>query len=148
MDIIYKNISEVVITDTANKNLENCKIYIPSNLNIDILNLYINDVLIETQKNQTRSNGYSIYTISPTKILKMSEGEYTVYVEGINIENLTKNIFIKTRTSFSFDEYNALALKYFSQCIGDEVSIKYEKIIKIANLCIDIYNSMKVNANE
>ena len=148
MDIIYKNVSEVVVTDTTNNNLESCKIYIPSNLSIDILNLYINDILVETQKTQTRSNGYSIYTVSPTKILKMAEGEYTVYVEGINSENLTKDIFIKTRVSFSFDEYNALVLKYFSQCIGNDVSNKYEKIIKIANLCIDIYNSMKVNANE
>ena len=66
MELIYKNASEVIVADSLNTNLENCKIYIPSNLSIDILNLYVNDILIETKKTQTCSNGYNVYSILPS----------------------------------------------------------------------------------
>ena len=148
MELIYKNASEVIVADSLNTNLENCKIYIPSNLSIDILNLYVNDILIETKKTQTRSNGYSVYSILPSKFVKLDNGCYDVYIEGINVSDLAKIVFIKTKISLSFDEYNDTVLKYFSRFIGEEVSNKYDKIVKIANLCVDVYNSIKVKANE
>ncbi len=143
MNIIYKSVDEILITDTVSNSLDGCKIYIPMGLSFDVLNLYINYVPLEISKITSDKNGYLAYKITPTKILNFINGKYSLFIEGINFTNKEIVIFAESQANLTFDTYNQNVLSYYASSIGQEVSDKYEKIIKIANLCIDIYNSTK-----
>lgn len=143
MNIIYKSVDEILITDTVSNFLDGCKIYIPMGLSFDVLNLYINYVPLEISKITSDKNGYLAYKITPTKILNFINGKYSLFIEGINFTNKEIVIFAESQANLTFDTYNQNVLSYYASSIGQEVSDKYEKIIKIANLCIDIYNSTK-----
>lgn len=143
MNIIYKNVDEVLITDATSSLLENCKIYIPIGLSFDIVNLYINNVPLEIIKTTSDKSGYLTYKVLPTKYLNLANGKYQIYIEGINLTNKQSTIFIDSHVNLSFDEYNKLVLSYYSSLLGEDIANTYDKVIKIANLCIDIYNSIK-----
>ena len=77
MNIIYKNINDVLITDQNNKDLAQCYIYIPLSLNFDIVTLYINKTPIEASEVVSDKAGYRVYKVSPRRYLDIKNGLYT-----------------------------------------------------------------------
>ena len=143
MNIIYKNINDVLITDQNNKDLAQCYIYIPLSLNFDIVTLYINKTPIEASEVVSDKAGYRVYKVSPRRYLDIKNGFYTVFAEGINLKEKKVHSFIETDLHLSFENYNNDVFAFFAGNLGSDISAKYNKISEMVKLCIDIYNSTK-----
>ena len=143
MNIIYKNINDVLVTDHNKKSFAECCIYVPASLNFDIVTFYINKTAIETSEVVSDKNGYRAYKISPTRQLNLKDGHYKVFTEGINFKNKSVSSFVETNLTLSFENYNNQVISFYSSCLGDDIANKYSKISEMVKLCIDIYNSTK-----
>lgn len=143
MKIIYDNIDSALVIDTDNKSFEDTIIYVPNTYNFDMLNLYINDILIETRKTVSNKAGYKMFVIDVNKTIPIVKDNCSVILQGVNLHNKTITSFNEVSALFDFETYNEMVLKNYSTKISESVSEKYEKIYKLVELSAKIYESIK-----
>lgn len=144
MKIIWENLEqEPRLIETNNTDFLVCEIYVPKKYNFNIINIYVNDILIETQKSASSKPNYDRYIISAYKTFNMNgynneNNTLKIVIEGISIKDKTVFLSTPVTCALDFNNYNKQVVQNYSNIIGNDIADKYSKIVQLTKLCIDV----------
>lgn len=143
MNIIYKNDAEISVTNTTDNDLKSLTIYIPIGNCYDFFILHIDDVIIDLNKTESQKANYEAFVPNPTKYVNLKNGSHEFILYCLDTSAKQNFISISKKISVQFDEYNENYINRLSSIINQNVSDKYDKIIKLTELNMKIYDAVK-----